>query len=72
MPDKAINLFHWLHKSERSDYAAFLRGDANDEHIRKATSTGRPLGSSVFLEILETQLGRLLKPKKRGRPAKKK
>jgi len=72
IPDKTINLFDWLKKTERSDYTAFLREGANDDHIRKATSTGRPLGSSVFLEILETQLGRLLKPKKRGRPSKKK
>lgn len=68
--DKAFNLFDWLDESDRSDYAAFLREAANDGYIRKATSTGRPFGSSAFLEILERQLERSLKPKKRGRPAK--
>lgn len=39
---------------------------------RKATSTGRPFGSFAFLEKLERQLVRSLKPKKRGRPLKQK
>lgn len=71
-PDRAINLFDWLDKSERSDYARFVSEDGKDDQIRKATSTGRPLGSSTFLEILERQLGRSLKPSKRGRPSTKK
>jgi putative transposase len=71
-PDKALNLFDWLHESERSDYAAFLGEDGSDDYLRKATSTGRPFGSSFFVETLERQLGRSLKQGKRGRPAKKK
>lgn len=71
-PDRALNLFNWLHKSQRSDYAAYLKEDANDDYIRKATSTGRPFGDSIFLGLLEEQLGRSLKPKKRGRPSKAK
>ena len=71
--DKVINLFDWLDKSERSEYARFVsQEDAKDDHIRKATSTGRPLGSPTFLEILERQLGRSLKSNKRGRPPAKK
>jgi putative transposase len=68
IPDRAITLFDWLDKSERSEYARFISEDAKDDHIRKATSTGRPLGSSAFLETLERQLERSLKPNKRGRP----
>jgi putative transposase len=69
-PEKAIFLFDWLDKSERLDYGKFLNEDGNDDHIRKATSTGRPYGSLTFLEKLEKQLGRLLKQKKCGRPSK--
>jgi putative transposase len=68
MPDKSINLFEWLDKSARSEYVKFLSEDGNDVYIRKATSTGRPFGSPAFLEVLERQLGRSLKPKNRGRP----
>jgi putative transposase len=68
IPDRTINLFDWLDRSERSGYTSFVSEDGKDDHIRKATSTGRPLGSSIFLETLERQLGRSLKPNKRGRP----
>lgn len=69
MPDKTISLFDWR-ESETPDYAKFLNEEGNNSHIRKATSTGRPYGSPVFLEILERQLGRSLKQKKGGRPPK--
>jgi len=36
--------------------------------IRRATSTGRPLGSEGFTKKLERTLGRDLFPKKGGRP----
>ncbi len=59
------------------DWAAFLaEGLEKDalEAIRKAESTGRPLGSVPFVKRLEKRLGRTLarrkpgpKPKKRGR-----
>ena len=39
--------------------------------IRRATSTGRPLGSEVFIKKLERILNRDLSPKKGGRPKKK-
>jgi putative transposase len=70
--DGTLQLFDWLKNSERSDYMKFLNDDGDDDHIRKATSTGRPCGSPTFIEALERQLGRLLKPNKCGRPRKEK
>ncbi len=47
-------------------------GIADDdlEAIRGHARTGRPLGGAVFLERLETRLGRPLRPGKRGRKPK--
>jgi putative transposase len=50
----------------------FLAEDVEmDEEIRKATRTGRPLGSEGFINMLEFRLKRVLKPKGVGRPPKK-
>lgn len=68
--DQAVNLFAWLPKYEWTNYAAFLKEDENNAHIRKATSTGRPFGNFDFLQMLESRLGRLFRPQKRGRPKK--
>lgn len=53
-----------------SNWADFL-GDGREEstaheHIRRQTRTGRPIGSSTFLDQLEQQLGRVVRPKRRG------
>jgi putative transposase len=52
------------------DWAAFLGSAVNDnaESLRLHTSTGRPLGSDTFVDALEQQLGRSLRPAKGGRP----
>jgi len=70
--DAVLGSASWLITSERSAYAEFVRAgdDEMDEAIRKATSTGRPLGSEKFIETLEFQKKRPLKPKKLGRPRK--
>ena len=39
------------------------------ERLRRAESIGRPLGSEAFLEKLENETKRVLKPKRRGRKA---
>jgi putative transposase len=39
--------------------------------FREATSRGRPLGSTEFVERLEQESGRMLRPQKVGRPPKK-
>jgi putative transposase len=68
--DKVLSGDEWLTPDERSSYAWFLTEDRkNDEElIRKATSTGRPLGSEGFIERLEKSVQRNLRPRKRGRP----
>ena len=40
------------------------------DEIRKHARTGRPLGDEAFLDRLEGILGRVVKPKKGGRPKK--
>jgi putative transposase len=56
------------------DFAALLATEADDPGfaaLRAAETTGRPLGSSQFVEGLERRLGRLLAPQRRGRKARK-
>ena len=51
------------------DFAALMeRGEdeARSLALRKAESIGRPLGADAFLEDLERQTGRPLRPAKRG------
>lgn len=38
--------------------------------LRRCTRTGRPAGGESFIERLESLLGRVLRPKKGGRPRK--
>lgn len=52
------------------DFAAFL-GGAEDQQatraLRRAESTGRPVGSVAWLQGLERSTGRALRPRKPGR-----
>lgn len=63
----------WLDEKEREEYKDFMAEDDKevDTLIRKATSTGRPLGTERFIKKLEKALDRGLLPKKAGRPRKK-
>jgi putative transposase len=52
------------------DLAALLESAEDEErttHLRRGESTGRPIGSSEWLEALERDSGRQLRPGKRGR-----
>lgn len=64
----------WLNMKELKAYKEFMIEDDNeaDMHIRKATATGRPLGTELFIKTLEKLLDRGLLPKKAGRPKKRK
>ncbi len=57
------------------DWSAWLR-EAEDpkqlEQLRACTRTGRPAGNAKFVKKLERACGRILRPKPRGRPRKKK
>jgi putative transposase len=69
--DEHLLLFDWLSPDERAEYRRFLEDSGNDDEIRKATPTGRPLGDVSFFDKLEELSGRRLKPQKRGRPRRK-
>ena len=64
----------WLEEKELQAYSDFLREEEKEVEIliRKSTSTGRPLGSELFIKNLEKFLGRNLLPKKAGRHRKEK
>jgi hypothetical protein len=55
-----------------NDWAEWLRteDEENVARIRTTTRTGRPCGGKQFLVQLESLLGRVLHPKKRGRKTK--
>ena len=55
---------HWREFIEAKEQAAQI------EAIKGYTIKGRPLGSDLFISGLEEKLGRVLKPKTRGRPKK--
>ncbi|MBM3333170.1 transposase [Candidatus Sumerlaeota bacterium] len=58
---------------EIEDWAGWLHEGLSDgeiEALRRHTQTGRPLGDIGFIERLESFLGRLLRPGKRGRKSK--
>ncbi|MFH1095906.1 MAG: hypothetical protein V1749_00135, partial [Candidatus Desantisbacteria bacterium] len=48
------------------------RNREEEDIIRRTTNIGRPLGFSDFLDKMESLLGRHLRPRKAGRPPKKK
>jgi len=55
------------------DWRQFLSGDVSDEEyelLQRHERTGRPLGSTSFIDRLENKLSRSLTPQKGGRPKK--
>lgn len=64
-----LDLNSWNQRwTKRQWRAALKQACPEGEAIRKATFTGRPLGSSSFTHALEQRLGRRLEPLKGGRP----
>jgi hypothetical protein len=56
-----------------ADWRALLDSGLGEEHLRDLRDRGRsgcPLGSARFVEGLEQAAGRVLRPRKPGRPAK--
>ena len=68
--DEVLSREGWVKESEIRSYREFLRGDEEEINgaIRRATSSGRPLGGEGFIKKLEKSLHRDLFPKKGGRP----
>ena len=61
----------WLaSEQDRRDYAQFVTEAGQEAEVRRATSTGRPLGGAQFYARLEALLGRGLIPRRAGRHRK--
>ena len=57
------------------DWRSFLAGGLSEdeyETMRKHERTGRPLGNKIFIDEMEGKLGKILTPKKGGRPKQEK
>ncbi len=59
--DYKINLHKWS-KEDREEYREYILDERNENDIRKATSTGRPLGKTCFFEKLGRMLNRNISP----------
>jgi putative transposase len=72
MKDELLSDESRFNEREVKSYREFFCGDDEEINgaIRRATSTGRPLGSERFIKKLERILGRDIFPKKGGRPRK--
>ena len=69
--DPLLNEPDWLlAELRRQKYRSYLRDESEEKaaQIRRMTATGRPLGGSEFLSVLESHLERVLSVQKRGRP----
>lgn len=67
---KPFRSFHVVH-----NWADYLERPMNPDELRTIQlhlQTGRPRGSDLFLDNIEAQIGRSVRPKKRGRKPKNK
>ena len=72
-PDACLDMAAWRQHWSESTWRAFLQqGETEAElrAIRRATHTGRPLGTAEFVRKLESRTQRRLAPQKGGRPRK--
>jgi putative transposase len=71
--DELVTGKDWLDERDRKAYRDFLKTEDEEtlQAIRKATSSGRPLGSEEFIKKIERKIFHPLLPKKAGRPKKK-
>ncbi len=56
-----------------ADWRGLLNSAIPEEElldVREHGRTGRPLGNAMFVERLERVVGRILRPRKAGRPSK--
>jgi putative transposase len=72
-PAGLVSAAVWRKRWGRGDWAAVLaqgQDQAALEAIRRHTHTGRPWGSEAFMTRIESQTGRLVRPRPVGRPRK--
>lgn len=69
-PDPVISEPGWLAEKLGKDYRAYLlrTSEEVEMEVRRAISTGRPLGDAAFVARLESRTGRVLARQKAGRP----
>jgi putative transposase len=69
-----VDLTAWLARYNSSKWREVLRNGVDEavfrDRLREASRRGRALGSVSFVEQLERQTGRRLRPKPPGRPKK--
>jgi len=68
--DPLLDEPEWLAAElRRQKYRRSLRDESEEKaaEIRRMTATGRPLGGSAFLSVLESRLGRVLTLQRPGR-----
>jgi putative transposase len=68
-----IALQPWAEQWDASSWTQYLAAGTSESEVetfRRSTHTGRPLGSEEFIHELEEKTGRLLVPRKGGRPAR--
>jgi len=66
-----LDLKWWEDRWSKQDWNSMLgAASCDEESVRVATHTGRPIGSNQFVNDLEKQLGRRLQPQIGGRPKK--
>jgi putative transposase len=70
-PDSLLTPPGWLETSEREAYRRFVNEPGDESEIRRATSTGWPLGGLDFIARLESTLKRRLAALPRGRPRRR-
>ncbi len=66
--------YHLLGTEDQTVMADYLHeqdGAGDLEAIREATQQGKAWGRTLFLERLADELGKVVVPRKRGRPKKK-
>jgi putative transposase len=72
MAPKWLDLALWRARFSPHEWQGYVAADTFGEAetmLRVNTYTGRPLGSEGFVERMEAELGRALRPGKRGRPS---
>jgi putative transposase len=72
LSDGIVDLKEWCSRWDPDEWRQFLGNSPSDGPdcalLRRRTHSGRPLGSEAFVRELERATGRLLTPRKGGRP----
>ena len=74
-PSELLDLWTWSEIDPNRDWREFLAGrrspTAANRLLRQAVRHGTPFGDELFVNEIETRLGRRLRPNRMGRPARR-